>query len=179
MPPVARVRTLTSPTSEVRRRARASRDAGFTLLEVVVAIAIAALFVGVAVPSGWQLYQSAQYRKAVRDITVAAASARYNAVTSGIPQDVVVNARAPSYLLRQRGERIRAERFRELPGAIAVSAVTAAEVSPGGDLAAIRFYPDGSSSGGSIAVRRGGASSDSGVRLRVDWLLGHVSQEPL
>jgi len=47
-------------------------------------------------------------------------------------------------------------------------------VSPGGNLAAIRFYPAGGSSGGEIVVQR---PSGAGTRLTVDWLLGHVSQE--
>jgi len=39
---------------------------------------------------------------------------------------------------------------------------------------AIRFYPDGSATGGSIQLLRPGGA---GVRLRVDWLLGTIRQE--
>ena len=39
--------------------------------------------------------------------------------------------------------------------------------------AAIRFYPDGSSTGGLIDILRPGGS---GVRIQVDWLLGRISQ---
>jgi general secretion pathway protein H len=42
--------------------------------------------------------------------------------------------------------------------------------------ASIRYYPDGSSTGGSIRVQR---PNGDGVRLRVDWLTGRVTQEPL
>ncbi|HEY0201888.1 MAG TPA: GspH/FimT family pseudopilin, partial [Burkholderiaceae bacterium] len=44
-------------------------------------------------------------------------------------------------------------------------------------VAAIRFLPSGGATGGSIDVARG--SSGSGTRLRVDWLSGHITQEPI
>ena len=39
----------------------------------------------------------------------------------------------------------------------------------------IRFFPDGGSTGGSITITR---PSGQGVRLRVDWLFGRITQEP-
>ena len=144
-----------------------------------MALAIAGLILGVVIPSAWNFYESSQYRKAVRDLSVAAAAARYRAITSGIPQDVVLQPSERRYLLRRSGEGIREGAYQRLPAAVTVSAITAAEVNPRSGLAGIRFYPDGSSSGGSISVRRGSEAGDGGVRLRVDWLLGSVSQEPL
>jgi general secretion pathway protein H len=42
--------------------------------------------------------------------------------------------------------------------------------------AAIRFLPDGGATGGSIDILR---ASGQGVRLRVDWLSGRITQEAL
>lgn len=140
---------------------------------------MAALFVGLAVPSGWKMYRSMEYRKAVRDISTAASAARYNAITSGIAQDVLVDTAASSYLVREHGKSVRRDSFHSLPESISLAARTAAEINPTREIAGIRFYPDGSSSGGSISVSRETSGGADGVRLRVDWLLGRVTQEPL
>ena len=176
---VAKVRTLTLPTIDGIDRATGRAERGFTLLELMVALAIAGFFIGVAVPGGWKMYESMQYRKAVRDVTAVAAAARYGAITSGVSRDVVMEPGMGRYRLGRSGEEPGSQQFRQLPDSVSMSAETAAEVSPGPQLAAIRFYPDGSSSGGSISISRSELSPPTGVRLRVDWLLGRVTQEPL
>lgn len=135
----------------------------------MVAFAIAALIVGLATPGAMRLYDSMQYRSAVGDITAALATARYSAITSGQPTDVTI-------IPEQREYRMSNQRNKSLPGAVSITAITAAELSDDERVAVVRFYPDGSSSGGNLSIQR---ANGAGVRLEVDWLLGRVIQKPL
>lgn len=160
----------TSPTDSL------CRAAGFTLLELMVVLAIGALMVGVVLPVGARMYDTMTYRDAVRQISEAVHGARYRAITSGEPVDLVFEPDAGRFLVKPAAQPVAARAMAELSGDLRFSAVTAREVSPGQGLAAIRFYPGGGSTGGSLSVQR---ANGSGVRLRVDWLLGRVSQEAL
>lgn len=64
----------------------------------------------------------------------------------------------------------------ELPQPLQVRATVANQDLAADGVAAIRFLPGGGATGGSIDVLRG---LGNGVRLRVDWLSGRVSQEPI
>ena len=61
----------------------------------------------------------------------------------------------------------------ELDDALALGATVAREEQPGPGLAAIRFFADGSSTGGRVVVRRG----DAAWRVDVNWLTGAVRVE--
>ena len=61
----------------------------------------------------------------------------------------------------------------ELPGSISLAVTSAAEVSPGSDAAAIRFYPFGGSTGGDIEI---GGPGGGGTLVQVGWLMGDVTQ---
>ena len=151
---------------------------GFTLMELMVVFAIAALIVGVSVPFTARLFDTMQYRDAVRQISAAATSARYQAITSGQAVDLVLSPDSRSYSVNPAINSISLDRnqMETLADDLRMEVISAREVSPGGGLAAIRFYPQGSSTGGSVSVLR---ASGEGVRLRVDWLLGRVTQESL
>ncbi|MDG2493615.1 MAG: prepilin-type N-terminal cleavage/methylation domain-containing protein, partial [Luminiphilus sp.] len=75
------VRTLTSTTGIKSR--------GFTLVEIVAALTVVGLVLAVAVPQSIRFYESVQFRAAVRETITILNSARYAAVASGVPQDVV------------------------------------------------------------------------------------------
>ena len=151
---------------------------GFTLLELMVAFAIAALLVGVTTPAGLRFYDTMQYRSAVGDLQAAAVNARYRAITSGRAVDLLVapdDARFIVLPAEPESERdFDLDSARKLAGDLAIEMISAEVLSPRAGVGAIRFYPDGSATGGSITVLR---PSGAGVRLRVDWLLGRVSQE--
>ena len=151
---------------------------GFTLLELMVAFAIAALLVGVATPAGLRFYDTMQYRSAVGDLQSAAVNARYRAITSGRAVDLLVapdDARFIVLPAEPEAERdFDLDSAKQLASDLDIQMISAEVLSPRPGVGAIRFYPDGSSTGGSITLLR---PSGAGVRLRVDWLLGRVSQE--
>jgi general secretion pathway protein H len=138
---------------------------GFTLIELLAAITIVGLVLTAAVPASVRLYQSMQYRGAVMDTISLLASARYRAINTGRPQDVVINPGARELRLNSMVQR--------LPEGVNVVVHSAGELNRE-DSGVIRFYPQGGSSGGGVDIE---IPRRNGVRIEVDWLLGRVSQE--
>ncbi len=142
---------------------------GFTLVELVVALAVAAALFAVVPPALSRLHEAMQYRATVRALLADMQRARLEAGRSGRPVTFSVDFRTRRFGVGDALDE-------RLPDRLAVRAVVAEkEIAPDGR-AAIRFYPDGGATGGSIELVR---PSGAGVRLRVDWLLGRVSQEAL
>ena len=140
--------------------------AGFTVLEVLVAISIVALLLAVTVPASSRFYQSMQYRQAIQDVVSLLASARHRAVNTGKAQDVVFDTEYKRISLNND--------TRQLPESFTLLVSSAAEL---GDQArgVIRFYPEGGASGGDVELAR---PDNSGVKITVDWLVGRVTQQP-
>ena len=145
-------------------RARSSgREYGFTLLEILVAITIAAIVLGVSAPSMQRLYQSSQYHGAVNDVVTLLSSARYSAIRSGGNKDVLINPRTREITLEKK--------VKVLPDGFQIEVLGSQELNRDG-AGVIRFYPDGGSSGGYVNLTY---ETGMAVQVQVDWLLGRVS----
>lgn len=140
------------------------RASGFSLVELLVALAIAGMIMALAAPASVRFYEGIQRRQAVRDTVTLLASAREQALSSGRYQDVMVRP-ATRVVWREGKEH-------QLPDGLSVTVHGAAELNHR-DVGVIRFYPDGSASGGGIDIAR---SDGSGTRINVDWLIGSVQQ---
>jgi general secretion pathway protein H len=142
-----------------------NRLKGFTLLELLIAFSIAGLLLAVAVPASHKMYQSMQYREAVRAVRRALESARYQAMVTGEPAQIAINPRNKTVALNSN-------KPQTLPTFVELQTDSAQELMQDADTAVIRFYADGSSSGGTVKVGR----NNRWVRLHVGWLLGRVEQ---
>ena len=138
-------------------------ESGFTLLELLVAISIAALVLGVSAPAMQRLYKSMQYHGAVNDVVTVLSSARFEAIRKGGHQDVLINPETREIKL--------AEKVQALPDSLRLEVLGARELNRDG-AGVIRFYANGSSSGGFVNMQHDNGKS---VQVQVDWLLGRVS----
>ena len=144
---------------------RAAPSRGFTLLELLAALAIAGLVLAVSVPASVKMYDSMRYRETVRELITLFASARYQAINSGFAQNVEVHPDLGELRLNQV--------VKLVPAGVRLFVESSAELNLN-NVGIIRFYPEGGSSGGSVDIQR---STGAGVKVSVDWLLGSVSQE--
>lgn len=169
---------------------RTTRAAGFTLIEALVVLALMAtafaLFAGALVGA----LPGQQLRDATHRLAAEMRATRARAVATGVDQSFVIDTQArtwrsgasealgdPSAALPDTKPGAPADggvrRQGELDEALALGATVAREEQPGPGLAAIRFFADGSSTGGRVVVRRG----DAAWRVDVNWLTGAVRVE--
>ncbi|HEY1707122.1 MAG TPA: GspH/FimT family pseudopilin [Rhizomicrobium sp.] len=135
------------------------RQAGYTLLELLVVLAIVGLISGAVLPMFAASRPGLQARAAARAIAQDFRTARQAAISSGAKTRVVMNRAANRYAILPDGP------ARVLPKGIAFSVQTAGS----GD--EIDFFPDGSSSGGAVIVQSGGANH----RIVAHWPSGRIS----
>jgi general secretion pathway protein H len=175
-PPVATARTpIFATPAEARRAPRAAHRAaarGFTLVELMVALAIAALAIAVVPPSLQKLREGMAYRDTVRSVVTGLRAARERALVEGRETRFYVDLAGRRYGPDPQALRALPE---SLQMHVIVAGIEMSEAS-GQRLAAIRFLPQGGATGGSVDVLRPGVG---GVRITVDWLSAAVSQTPL
>ncbi len=138
-------------------------ERGFTLLELLIAITIAAMVLGVSAPAMQRLYSSSQYHGAVNDVVNLLSTARHSAIRSGGYKDVLITPKAREIAL--------GESLKTLPDTIQIEVLGSRELNRDGG-GVIRFYPDGGSSGGYVNLAH---ENGVAVQVQVDWLLGRVS----
>jgi general secretion pathway protein H len=139
--------------------------AGFTLLELLAALAILALLTALAVPALTAPSDGIRLRTAAAQIAAALRLARANAIARNGDVAVVIDAEGRSIRREDgAGGQFASDIFVELT----IAESERATPTRGG----FRFFADGSSTGGDIVLRLRGRE----LRLCVDWLTGKVGQ---
>ncbi|GAB6066896.1 hypothetical protein JCM13664_02140 [Methylothermus subterraneus] len=140
------------------------RSDGFTLLELIVALAIAALGFAYVAPNFIKTLESVRFQSAVREVASGLRHARGIALAQGREVVFFLDVAAHTY-------RIDRDRPRRLPKSIELRLSTAETERIGPGVGGIRFFPDGSATGGRIVLRQFGLAK----RVDVHWLTGRVS----
>ena len=137
---------------------------GFTLIELAVVLFIMVLgfaVVGINLSSG---HESTEIRAAARDIVSALRYTRGQALISGEETTVTIDFAENTYQISTR------DKVYKIPDGIEMTLVTAQTETSGIGRAGIRFFPDGSSTGGRLTLER-----DQFVwRIDINWLTGQV-----
>ena len=156
-PPLAFALRASSPA------ARPNKTRGFTLLEmlaVILLIGIAAAAVSVSVTQG---LASARINAASSELVAALRATRAQAIVKGAQQNFDVDMRTDTYLnLKQQPV--------ALPKGLRLSMTSAKDDQPNDHTGRIRFFPDGSSTGGLITLTSGKRE----WHVNVSWLTGEV-----
>jgi general secretion pathway protein H len=146
------VKIRTSPTGSEAVRpffslsgSQAEARHGFTLLELLIVLALITLVLGLVVPSMYRSLKREKDRASVRQISAVLRLARSTAVTARQRVRVFVDVKAGRYLL---------EKPRQVGELAGMSVTDPHLVWPGPDRRRgyIAFYGDGSSSGGRLAL---------------------------
>ena len=138
-------------------------------MEVLVALAVLGLMVAVVPMAYGKLQETLRYQDAVRQVTTEIRLARNLAMQTGQPRVLVIDLARGQVHVEGRDPV-------QLPQRVGMEAEFARMEQIDDRVGAIRFYPDGSATGGRITLVRPGGG---GVHLQVNWLLGRVTQEPL
>jgi general secretion pathway protein H len=140
------------------------RSGGFTLLEMMIVLVIAGLLVAVAAPNFGPMLARAQLYSATRDIASALRHARGQAVVRGRETTFELNVHKGRYRISDRGK------IFSLPGEVKLSLYTTESETLDEGTGRIRFFPDGSATGGRVTLAAGGQKRF----VDVNWLTGEV-----
>jgi general secretion pathway protein H len=143
------------------------RDAGFTLIELMVCLALVAAVFAMASPVFSRLQAGWSLRSAARDVADQMLQARGRAIDEGRPAEFAIDLATGAFAGGPG-------RSRHLPQGTAIAMLTVEGERLGRAAGAIRFFPDGSSTGGGLALTQGPDRID----VRVDWVTGRVTVEP-
>lgn len=142
------------------------RRRGFTFVEMLAVLTLIALVAGVAAGLIGANLGSAKTRAAVRDLTAALRQTRGLAIVNGEARSLEIDVDARTY-------QVPGKSAVQLPEELSMKLLTAAAEQTGDSKGLIRFFPDGSSSGGRITLRR----DDHEWRVEIAWLTGEVRIE--
>jgi len=148
-----------------RTRNRLTPIAGFTLLELLVVVSVLALLVMVVPPFLLGATDRAEQKGAARELAAALRYARSQAIARNRPIALQLNVDAKHYRITDQ------KREFTLPPELEFKVYGAASEFPNETTGGIRFFPDGSSTGGQISV----TLDDTAFAVDVDWLLGRVT----
>jgi general secretion pathway protein H len=140
------------------------RSRGFTLVEIMAVLMLIALLVTIAAVSLGQGLAGTKVRAASRDLVAALRYTRGQAIVTQSEQVLEVDLEKFTYTAPKRDAV-------ELPKDMELRLLTAQQELTGEKSGRIRFYPDGSSTGGRIRLVRGQRSWD----VEIAWLTGEVA----
>ena len=143
---------------------KAGPDAGFTLIELVVVMAIMGVMIAMVTLRGAPTSPATHARASARALSGALRAARSEAIMTNSSVAITIDTNKGLY---QWGKRP----VESLPPDIRVALMTGRDQQSGDGVGQFRFDPDGGSSGGRVAVTGG----DRTYWVGIDWLTGRVS----
>jgi general secretion pathway protein H len=139
------------------------RQAGFTLIEILVVLAIMGVVLGIVLGRGPMNSRGLQTRAAAGALAQTLRAARAQAIATDHDVSVAIDPARHAFAMDRGPEQLVA---RDLSLAIVPP------VLPGpGSVRLIRFSPDGSATGGGVLLGTGRRR----IGVRVEWLTGKVS----
>ena len=138
---------------------------GFSLLELLVVLMIVAIIMALVGMSVGRGVSGAEVRNASREIAAGMRYTRSLALRTKQAQRFIVDVEDKSWKAGDRAEE-------SLPESMELELFTAQEEMLDEARGAIRFFPDGSATGGRVTLSAGEREWDIGV----EWLTGEITQ---
>ncbi len=148
-------------------RVRIAPQRGFTLLEIIVVLVIGVALYAILLGVPMRGASASDLKYAARMLASGLRQAQTTAMVTRRDSELLVDLEAREFTVP--GE----AKPHELPKGLDLKLYTAESEVSSEQKGGIRFYPDGSSTGGRITV----ASGQREYRVTVDWLTGRVSVE--
>jgi general secretion pathway protein H len=140
------------------------RQHGFTLIEVMVVLLLLGMTYALVPPMFNIGGSTAELKAGARQVAAGLRKARSQAITGREESTLTLDVEARNF--RLSGDAA----TRSLPRQAEISVFTAQGEVVDAHTAAIRFYPDGSSTGGRVSLAMG----ERKFLVDVDWLTGQV-----
>ena len=141
------------------------RESGFTLLEMMVVLVIAAIAYAVLLSAPLGKASAADLKAAARTLASGLRQAQTTAMATRKDAVLTIDVESREYVTSLDTTP------RKLPDNLELKLYAAQSEVSSERRGSIRFYPDGSSTGGRITV----ASGERKYLVDVDWLTGRVS----
>lgn len=140
-------------------------ERGFSLLDLLVVLAILGFVAAIAGQTSLGMARRGGATSLALELAAGLRSARAGALLQNQYQDVSLDLAERRYRLAGN------QTWTPFPTGLSVTVTGAAELTtPDNDILSIRFWPDGSASGGGISIK--GAGPD--FHLSVDWATGRT-----
>ncbi len=143
----------------------ARSQAGFTLIELLVVLLIMGVLIALAPAAFQRVLPGLEMKASAREVAGLLREARGQAIRDNRETAVLIDTAAKVYRLGQGATE------HELSARLNISLVTAASERLDETRGQIRFFPDGTSTGGRVTLSR----DDLKVDITVDWLTGLVA----
>ena len=147
-----------------QQKVSATLQGGFTIIELLVVMVIMALAYTLASPMISSGVSGAELKASARQIAAGLRKARSDAISRR--QESVLTLDLATRQFQLTGD----ARVYRLPPSVAVKVFTAQSELVGGTAGAIRFFPDGGSTGGRITLSANARNYD----VDINWLTGQV-----
>jgi general secretion pathway protein H len=141
-----------------------TRQSGFTLIEMIIVLAILGLALGLIVARGPAHSERLSARDTVSTIAEALREARGRAIFENRPVSLTLD-------IKDKFFRVAQDKPVRLPLNYTLTLMTTTGEVRDENVGDIRFDPDGSSTGGRIELGEGKRK----IQIGVDWLTGRVS----
>lgn len=146
-----------------------ARRQGFTLVELLVVLVIMALLAGLVPMALWATRAEYALRTSAATVAASLRQARADALARGRAAAFVADLRARDFGI------LGVPRVHVLPRGIRLALLTVTGARLDATRGLIRFFPDGSSTGGAVRLTQGHQRLD----VRVDWFSGRVTIVPV
>lgn len=141
------------------------KDDGFSLIEMIVVLAILALVLAVVAPQQRSMGSGADIKLEAMRLTAALRAAHARAVSTGVDVSFEADVQHKSWYIAGISP------SRSLPPGMGLTMIAARHLGSDRDETRLVFFSDGSATGGSIGLSDGQAV----VHILVSWLDGSVS----